>query len=35
VDEGLDHVLARLERVHHGRDFHEIWSSSDYVKYVH
>jgi len=32
VDQGLDHVLAPFERVHHGCHFHEIWASAYDVK---
>ena len=35
VNQGLDDLLARLERIHHGRHFHEIWASANDVKYVH
>src|SRR5271157_1284813 len=35
MDQGLNDVLARFERVHHGRHFHEIWASAYDVKYVH
>jgi hypothetical protein len=35
VNQRLDDVLARFERVHQGRDFHEIWPSAYDVKDVH
>ena len=35
VNQSLDNVLARLERIHHGRHFHEIWTRAYDVKYVH
>ena len=35
MNQGLDDMLARFERVHHGRHFHEIWPSAYDVKYVH
>src|ERR1700732_5226519 len=35
VNQRLDDVLARLERVHHRRHFYEIWASAYDVKYVH
>ena len=35
VDERLNDVFARFERVHHGRHFHEIRAGADNVKYVH
>jgi hypothetical protein len=35
VNQPLDDVLARLERIHHRRHFDEIWASAYDVKYVH
>jgi hypothetical protein len=35
MNQGLDDVLVRFERVHHRRHFHEIWASAYDVKYVH
>ena len=35
VNQRLDDVRARFERVHHGRDFHEIWPSAYDVKDIH
>ena len=35
MNQGLDNVLARVERVHHRRHFYEIWTRAYAVKYVH
>src|SRR5258708_29245282 len=35
MNQSLDDVLARLERVHHRRHFHKIRASPYDVKYVH
>jgi len=35
MDQGLNDLLARLEGIHHGRNFHEIWAGAYDVKYVH